>query len=59
MLLYIAYCLFQPEYNQHSWFSVDTRGLAVEEFMVVNLLAREPERMNGNRSGDTARFSEL
>lgn len=42
---------------------IDLRGsdgyrcLAVEELIAVGLLTRDPERMNGKRFGETARFS--
>jgi hypothetical protein len=44
---------------QHRWFFLLTRLLAIEEFVVVDLLTRDPERINGKRYGETDRFSDF
>lgn len=49
---------YVPGHIQKSRFYLLTRGLAAEEFVAVDPLATEPERMNGNRYGDTDRFWE-
>jgi hypothetical protein len=36
-----------------------TRRLAVDEFIAVDFLTRDPERMNEKRYGETARFSDF